>query len=196
MEQPEWVSLGVTPEGHSVNAYFVSHPEMVLGEYALESGQYGRQELTVIPIKGAVLSEQLKAVVGRIQGKIEEPELEETGLEEPTGSGSIPADPSVKNYSFTDIDGEVYYRENSRMNRVKLPAMTRERVLGMVHVRDTARRLIECQTEDGSEEEIRNLQRELNEKYDRFTKRYGLLNSAANRRAFSQDSMPPHIIMP
>lgn len=188
LEQPEWVSLGVTPEGHSVNAYFVSHPEMVLGEYALESGQYGRQELTVIPIKGAVLSEQLKAVVGRIQGKIEEPELEETGLEEPTGSGSIPADPSVKNYSFTDIDGEVYYRENSRMNRVKLPAMTRERVLGMVHVRDTARRLIECQTEDGSEEEIRNLQRELNEKYDRFTKRYGLLNSAANRRAFSQDS--------
>lgn len=188
LEQPEWVSLGTTPEGYPVNAYFVSHPEMVLGEYALESGQYGRQELTVTPIKGAVLSEQLKTIVGRIRGKIEEPELEETGLEEPAGSGSIPADPSVKNYSFTDIDGEVFYRENSRMNRVKLPAMTRERVLGMVHVRDTARKLIECQTEDGSVEEIRELQKELNEKYDRFTKRYGLINSTANRRAFSQDS--------
>jgi len=191
IEQPEWISLGETPEGYPVNAYFASHPEMILGKCAMENGQYGRQELTVNPIEGAVLSEQLKAAISHIQGRIEEPQLDVEGLEDDRQEesfASIPADPSVKNFSFIGIDGEVYYRENSRMNRVKLPAMTRERVLGMVHLRDTARELIQCQTEDGSEDEIRKLQKELNERYDSFTGRYGLLSSTANRRAFSQDS--------
>ena len=186
LEQPEWVNLEITAEGYPINAYFRSHPEMILGELAMESGQYGRQELTVKPVEGAVLSEQLKIAMGRIQGRITEPELDEIGLEEP--ADSIVADPSVRNFSFADIDGQVYYRENSRMNRMRLPAVTRKRVLGMIHLRDTARELIQCQTEDGSEEEIQRLQRELNERYDNFTKRFGLVCSNANRRAFFQDS--------
>ncbi len=186
LEEPEWVNLETTLEGYQANAYFVSHPEMVLGKFAMENGQYGRQELTVKPIEGADLGQQLKAALSHIQGKIEEPELEEIGLEEP--ADFIPADPSVRNFSFTQIDGEVFYRENSRMNKVRLPGATRERVLGMVQLRNVTRELIQCQTEEGSEEAVRKLQKELNEKYERFTKRYGLINSSANRRAFSQDS--------
>ncbi len=186
LEQPEWLNLAITAEGYPVNAYFASHPEMVLGELAMESGQYGRQELTVKPIEGAVLSEQLMTAIGHIRGRLTEPELDEIGLEEP--ADSIPADPSVRNFSFTDIDGQIYYRENSRMNRMRLPAVTGERVLGMIHLRDTARNLIQCQTEDGSDEEIQRLQKELNKRYDNFTKRFGLVCSNANRRAFFQDS--------
>ena len=186
LEQPEWVSLGTTQDGYTVNSYFAAHPEMVLGKFAMESTQFGRQALTVKPISGTALSEQLKEAVRHIQGDITDREPEELL---PDGAGtSIPADPSVKNFSFADVDGKVYYRENSRMNLVELPAKTTERVLGMVKLRDTTQELIRCQMEDGSDEEVEALQKKLNEQYDSFTKKYGLISSNANRKAFSQDS--------
>ena len=186
LEQPEWVNLGTTQEGYTINSYFATHPEMVLGKFAMESTQFGKQALTVKPIRGAVLSEQLKEAVRHIQGDITDREPEEIL---PDGADtSIPADPSVKNFSFADVDGKVYYRENSRMNRVELPAKTAERVLGMVKIRDTTQELIRCQVEDKSDAEVEALQKKLGEQYDSFTKKYGLISSNANRRAFSQDS--------
>ena len=159
---------------------------MVLGKFAMESTQFGKQALTVKPISGAVLSEQLKEAVCHIQGDITDREPEEIL---PDGADtSIPADPSVKNFSFADVDGKVYYRENSRMNRVELPVKTAERVLGMVKIRDTTQELIRCQMEDKSDAEVEALQKKLGEQYDSFTKKYGLISSNANRRAFSQDS--------
>ncbi|MDC7291801.1 N-6 DNA methylase [Blautia schinkii] len=187
LEHPGWVELGTTPEGYPINSYFVEHPEMVLGKFSTESTQYGKQEVTVKPIQGAVLSEQLKAAVSRIQGTITEIELEEWELDE-IGT-SIPADLSVKNFSFTNIDGNVYYRENSRMNLIDgLPAVTAERVLGMIMLRDLTQELIRCQMEDGSDAEVSLLQQKLDQAYDHFTARYGLISTTANRRAFSQDS--------
>ena len=186
LEQPEWVNLGTTQDGYTVNSYFATHPEMVLGKFAMESTQFGKQALTVKPISGAVLSEQLKEAVSHIQGDITDREPEELV---PDGADtSIPADPSVKNFSFADVDGKVYYREISRMNRVELPAKTAERVLGMVKIRDTTQELIRCQMEDRSDVEVEALQKKLGEQYDSFTKKYGLISSNANRRAFSQDS--------
>ena len=186
LEQPEWVDLKITQDGYTVNSYFASHPEMVLGKFAMESTQFGRQALTVKPISGAVLSEQLKEAARHIQGDITDREPEELL---PDGAGaSIPADPSVKNFSFADVDGKVYYRENSRMNLVELPAKTAERVLGMVKIRDTTQELIRCQMEDKSDAEVESLQKRLGGQYDSFTKKYGLISSNANRRAFSQDS--------
>ena len=186
LEQPDWVELGTTPEGYTVNSYFAEHPEMVLGEFTTESTQYGKQETTVKPIAGAVLSEQLKEAVKHIQGTITEMDLEDSELEETVTS--IPADPSVKNFSFANVDGKVYYRENSVMNRMELPAMTTERVLGMIELRDLTQELLQCQMEDGSDAEVAVLQQKLNTQYDRFTAQYGLISSNANRRAFSQDS--------
>ncbi|MDO5425156.1 MAG: N-6 DNA methylase [Eubacteriales bacterium] len=186
LDMPEWVELGNTPEGYSVNSYFAKHPEMVLGEFTTESTQYGKQEVTVKPTEGTVLSEQLKEAVRYIHGTITEPEIEDSELEEETVS--IPADPAVKNFSFANVDGQVYYRENSRMNRMELPAMTAERVLGMIALRDLTQKLIQCQMEDGTDAEVALLQNQLNQEYDRFTARYGLISSTANKRAFSQDS--------
>ncbi|MEY8334482.1 DEAD/DEAH box helicase family protein [Lachnospiraceae bacterium 47-T17] len=186
LEQPDWVELGTTPEGHTVNSYFANHPEMVLGEFTTESTQYGKQETTVKPIEGAVLSEQLKEAVKHIQGTITEMELEDSELEET--ASSIPADPSIKNFSFANVDGKVYYRENSVMNRMELPAMTTERVLGMIELRNLTQELLQCQMEDGSDAEVAVLQQKLNTQYDRFTAQYGLISSNANRRAFAQDS--------
>ncbi len=186
LEQPDWVELGTTPEGYTVNSYFANHPEMVLGEFTTESTQYGKQETTVKPIAGAVLSEQLKEAVKHIQGTITEMDLEDSELEETVAS--IPADPSVKNFSFANVDGKVYYRENSIMNRMELPAMTTERVLGMIELRNLTQELLQCQMEDGSDAEVAVLQQKLNMQYDRFTAQYGLISSNANRRAFSQDS--------
>ena len=186
LEQPDWVELGTTPEGHTVNSYFANHPEMVLGEFTTESTQYGKQETTVKPIEGAVLSEQLKEAVKHIQGTITEMELEDSELEET--ASSIPADPSIKNFSFANVDGKVYYRENSVMNLMELPALTTERVLGMIELRNLTQTLLQCQMEDGSDAEVAVLQKELNTQYDRFTAQYGLISSNANRRAFSQDS--------
>ena len=186
IEEPEWLNLKETPEGYSVNAYFAEHPEMVLGEFTTESTQYGKQEVTVKPKEGITLEEQLKEAVQNIHGTITELELSDTELEEDVVF--IPADPDVKNFSFTVVNEEVYYRENSVMNRMELPAMTAERVKGMVKIRDITNELIQCQMEEGSDEQITKLQEKLNEEYDTFTAKYGLLSSNANKRAFSQDS--------
>ena len=186
IEEPEWLNLKETPEGYSVNAYFAEHPEMVLGEFTTESTQYGKQEVTVKPKEGITLEEQLKEAIQNIHGTITELELSDTELEEDVVS--IPADPDVKNFSFTVVNEEVYYRENSVMNRMELPAMTAERVKGMVKIRDVTNELIQCQMEEGSDEQITKLQGKLNEEYDTFTAKYGLLSSNANKRAFGQDS--------
>ena len=186
IEEPEWLNLKEIPEGYSVNAYFAEHPEMVLGDFTTESTQYGKQEVTVKPKEGITLEEQLKEAIRNIHGTITELELSDTELEEEVVS--IPADPEVKNFSFTVVDDEVYYRENSVMNRMELPAMTAERVKGMVKIRDITNELIQCQMEEGSDEQITKLQEKLNEEYDTFTAKYGLLSSNANKRAFSQDS--------
>ena len=186
IEEPEWLNLKETPEGYSVNAYFAEHPEMVLGDFTTESTQYGKQEVTVKPKEGITLEEQLKEAIRNIHGTITELELSDTELEEDVVS--IPADPDVKNFSFTVVNEEVYYRENSVMNRMELPAMTAERVKGMVKIRDVTNELIRCQMEEGSDEQITKLQGKLNEEYDTFTAKYGLISSNANKRAFSQDS--------
>ena len=186
IEEPEWLNLKEIPEGYSVNAYFAEHPEMVLGDFTTESTQYGKQEVTVKPKEGITLEEQLKEAIRNIHGTIKELELSDTELEEDVVF--IPADPEVKNFSFTVVDDEVYYRENSVMNRMELPAMTAERVKGMVKIRDITNELIQCQMEEGSDEQITKLQGKLNEEYDTFTAKYGLLSSNANKRAFGQDS--------
>ena len=186
IEEPEWLNLKEIPEGYSVNAYFAEHPEMVLGDFTTESTQYGKQEVTVKPKEGITLEEQLKEAIRNIHGTITELELSDTELEEDVVS--IPADPDVKNFSFTVVNEEVYYRENSVMNRMELPAMTAERVKGMVKIRDVTNELIRCQMEEGSDEQITKLQEKLNEEYDIFTAKYGLISSNANKRAFSQDS--------
>ena len=186
IEEPEWLNLKEIPEGYSVNAYFAEHPEMVLGDFTTESTQYGKQEVTVKPKEGITLEEQLKEAIRNIHGTITELELSDTELEEDVVS--IPADPDVKNFSFTVVNEEVYYRENSVMNRMELPAMTAERVKGMVKIRDVTNELIQCQMEEGSDEQIIKLQGKLNEEYDTFTTKYGLISSNANKRAFSQDS--------
>ena len=186
VERADWVDLGETPEGYSINQYFAQHPEMVLGEITTESTQYGKQETTVKPIEGADLAKQLKEAVSNIQATITEPEISDDELdvqEEP-----IPADPSVKNFSFTNVDGQIYYRENSFMNKVELPAVTAERVLGMIALRETTRKLLDCQLHDGSDAEVQLLQNELKQQYTAFKAQYGLINSTANKRAFRQDS--------
>ena len=186
IEEPDWIHLKETAEGYSVNAYFADHPEMVLGEFTTESTQYGKQEVTVRPKEGITLEEQLKEAVKHIHGTITELELSDTELEEDVVS--IPADPEVKDFSYTVVNDEVYYRENSVMNWMDLPAMTAERVKGMVKIRDVTNELIQCQMEEGSDEQITKLQGKLNEEYDTFTAKYGLISSNANKRAFSQDS--------
>ena len=186
IEEPEWVNLKTTEEGYSVNAYFAEHPEMVLGEFTTESTQYGKQEVTVKPKEGITLEEQLKKAVQNIHGTITEMELSDSELEEQVVS--IPADPDVKNFSFAVLDDDIYYRENSVMNKVELPMATTERVKGMVKIRDATNKLLQRQMEDCGDQEVEELQKDLNEIYDSFTAKYGLLSSNANKRAFSQDS--------
>ena len=186
LEEPEWVHLSETQEGHRVNAYFANHPEMVLGEFSTENTQYGKQEVTVKPIEGADLSAQLKEAISHIQGSITEVELDESELE--GVDTSIPADPGIKNFSFANVDGHIYYRENSRMNLVELPAATSERVLGMIELRDLTQKLLSMQMENCSDAELAIAQDQLNRAYDEFTAQYGLISTPANRRAFSQDS--------
>ena len=184
--EPDWVQLKTTPEGYTVNSYFADHPEMVLGDFKTESTQYGKQEVTVKAKEGADLAEQLKDAVQHIQGTITEQEISDTELEEQVVS--IPADPDIKNFSFALVGEDIYYRENSVMNKMELPVVTGERVKGMVAIRDATNRLLERQLEECSDEEVASLQAELNRVYDRFTAKYGLLNSNANKRAFSMDS--------
>ena len=197
-EVPEWVQTdeilreeytndkGETSQNFiTVNRYFQNHPEMVLGEQKIVSGPYGPQ-LVCQPIAGADLAEQLKEAVSHIHGTITEMELEDSDLGEI--DTSIPADPSIKNFSFANVDGAVYYRENSRMHRMELPATTAERILGMIELRDITQELLQCQLEDGTDDQVQLLQEKLNQAYDKFTGRYGLISSNANKRAFSQDS--------
>lgn len=184
--EPDWVQLKTTPEGYTVNSYFADHPEMVLGDFTTESTQYGKQEVTVKAKEGADLAEQLKEAVKHIQGTITEQEISDTELEEQVVS--IPADPDIKNFSFALVGEDIYYRENSVMNKMELPVVTGERVRGMVAIRDATNRLLERQLEECSDEEVVSLQTELNQAYDSFTKKYGLLSSNANKRAFSMDS--------
>ena len=184
--EPDWVHLGKTDSGYTINQYLVDNPDMVLGELSEESTQYGKQAATVKPIAGAELPEQLSDAITNIHAKITEPEqLEEA--EECIGE-SIPADPNVRNFSFAVVDGDIYYRENSVMHKVELSVTAENRIKGMVKIRDCTRKLIEYQLEGYSDDLIRQEQQTLNRLYDDFTSQYGLLNSRANNTAFSDDS--------
>ena len=184
----DWIHLGQSENGFAINSYFAEHPEMVLGTPSSESTQYGKQDYTVSPIDGADLGALLHEAVQKIGGKYQEAELPDLGENEKIGT-SIPADPNVKNFSYTIVDGEVYYRENSVMVKPDLNATAKERVKGMVQLRDCVQKLIGQQM-DGfvSDEAIQQTQRELDTLYDSFTVKYGLINARANNLAFSDDS--------
>ena len=183
-----WIHLGQSENGFAVNSYFAEHPEMVLGTPSSESTQYGKQDYTVNPFEGADLGTLLHEAVQKIGGKYQEAALPDLGENEKI-STSIPADPDIKNYSYAIVDGEVYYRENSRMVKPDLNATAKERVKGMVQLRDCVQKLIGQQM-DGfvSDEAIHQTQQELNGLYDSFTEKYGLINARANNLAFSDDS--------
>ena len=185
--EPEWVQVGQTPEGYTINQYFVDHPDMVLGELSAESTQYGREDVTVDPIEGSDLAEQLKSAMAHINGRYEAMERVNTELDE-GASHILPADPNVKNFSYTVVDGEVYYRENSVMTPVELSGDAKERVKGMVELRGLVNELISYQLEDYPDAEISAKQAELNAAYDAFTAKYGLLNDRKNGRLFEDDS--------
>ena len=186
--EPEWVHLGQNEDGFSINNYFIDHPEMILGRQTSESTQYGRQDFTVAPTPGLELADQLHDAVKYIRGKYQEAELPELGEGEEIDT-SIPADPNVKNYSYAVVDGEVYYRENSRMVRPELNTTAAERIKGMAQLRNCVNELIDLQMDDySSEAAISEKQMELNRLYDTFSAKYGLINDRANRLAFSDDS--------
>lgn len=187
--EPDWVQLGKTEDGFAVNSYFVEHPEMVLGELTAESTQYGREELTVAPIEGANLADQLAEAVQHIEGQYTEVEVETPDIADVENEKHIlPADPEVKNFSYTVVDGEVFYRENSVMTQVELSDTAKDRVTGMVELRQIVNELIQQQLEDYPDEDIKATQERLNAVYDAFTAKYGLLNDRKNGRLFEQDS--------
>lgn len=183
---PDWVHLGSTENGYTINQYFVDNPDMVLGELTEESTQYGKQAVTVKPIAGAQLSEQLSDAIANIHAEITE--LEQTEEAEEATVESIPADPSVRNFSFTVVNGDIYYRENSFMNKVEVSVTAQNRIKGMIKIRDCTRKLIDYQLEGYPDHMIEQEQRALNHLYDEFTAKYGLLNSRGNNMAFSDDS--------
>ena len=186
--EPEWVHLGQNEDGFSINSYFVDHPEMILGRQTAESTQYGRQDFTVAPIEGLELSDQLHDAVKYIHGTYQEAELPDLGDGEAIDT-SLPADPDVKNYSYTVVDGDVYFRENSRMVRPDLNATAEARIKGMVALRDCVHQLIDMQMDAYTPDHaIREKQAELNRLYDEFSGKYGLINDRGNRLAFSDDS--------
>lgn len=184
--EPDWVHLGQTPDGLPINSYFVDYPEMVLGQLTTENTQYGRQECTVIPIPGAELSEQLKEAVAHIHGSYTPQAITEQDFGDIPDS--IPANPNVKNFSYTVVAGEVFFRENSVMRPVDLNDRMKGRVKGLVALRQIVNELIDYQMNDYPEEEIAAKQRELNADYDSFTAEYGIINSRANAQAFAEDS--------
>ena len=187
--EPEWVQLGKTEDGFAINQYFVDHPEMVLGELTTESTQYGREELTVAPIEGANLGDQLAEAVQHIEGQYTAAEVDAPDIaEEETTRRTLPADPEVKNFSYTVVDGEVFYRENSVMTQVELSENAKGRVTGMVELRQIVNDLIDQQLNDFPDEDIQTTQAKLNAAYDAFTAKYGLLNDRKNGRLFEQDS--------
>ena len=185
--EPDWVHLGQNEDGFAINSYFVDHPEMILGRQTSESTQYGRQDFTVAPIEGLELADQLHDAVKYIRGTYQEAELPDLGDGEAIDT-SIPADPNVKNYSYAVVDGEVYFRENSRMVKPDLNATARERVKGLVELRECVQRLIDLQMGDADDVSIRQEQARLNQLYDAFSEKYGLINSRGNALAFSDDS--------
>ena len=185
---PEWTQTGQTEDGFTINRYFLDHPEMVLGRPTAENTQYGKQDYTVVPIEGLELADQLHDAVKYIRGTYQEAELPELGEGEAIDT-SIPADPNVKNYSYTVVDGAVYYRENSRMVRPDLNATAEARVKGMVELRDCVQQLIDLQMDAATPSfDIQDKQAELNQLYDKFSAKYGLINDRANRLAFADDS--------
>ena len=187
--EPAWVQLGKTEDGFAVNSYFVEHPEMVLGELTAESTQYGREELTVAPIEGTSLADQLAEAVQHIEGQYTEVEVETPDIADAENEKHIlPADPDVKNFSYTVVDGEVFYRENSVMTQVELSDTAKGRVTGMVELRQIVNDLIDQQLNDYPDEDIKATQERLNAAYDAFTAKYGLLNDRKNGRLFEQDS--------
>ena len=185
--EPDWVHLGENEDGFSINQYFIDNPEMVLGRQTSESTQYGRQDFTVAPIEGADLAALLHAAVQSIGGEYRAAELPDLG-ENDAIQDTIPADPNVKNYSYAVVDGEVYYRENSVMVKPNLNATAKERVKGMAELRDCVHRLIDLQMWESDDGSIRAEQQKLNRLYDRFTEKYGLINSRGNALAFADDS--------
>ena len=187
--EPDWVQLGKTEDGFAINQYFVDHPEMVLGQLTTESTQYGREELTVAPIEGANLADQLAEAVQHIEGQYTAAEVDAPDIaEEETARRTLPADPDVKNFSYTVVDGEVFYRENSVMTQVELSDTAKGRVTGMVELRQIVNDLIDQQLNDFPDEDIKAAQERLNATYDAFTSKYGLLNDRKNGRLFEQDS--------
>ena len=187
--EPDWVQLGKTEDGFAINQYFVDHPEMVLGELTTESTQYGREELTVAPIEGANLADQLTEAVQHIEGQYTAAEVDAPDIaKEETTRRTLPADPDVKNFSYTVVDGEVFYRENSVMTQVELSDTAKGRVTGMVELRQIVNDLIQQQLEDYPDADIKATQERLNAAYDAFTAKYGLLNDRKNGRLFEQDS--------
>ena len=187
--EPAWVQLGKTEDGFAVNSYFVEHPEMVLGELTAESTQYGREELTVAPLEGTSLADQLAEAVQHIEGQYAEVEVETPDIADAENEKHIlPADPDVKNFSYTVVDGEVFYRENSVMTQVELSDTAKGRVTGMVELRQIVNDLIQQQLEDYPDADIKATQERLNIAYDAFTAKYGLLNDRRNGRLFEQDS--------
>ena len=185
--EPDWVHLGENEDGFSINQYFIDNPEMVLGRQTSESTQYGRQDFTVEPYEDLDLATQLRYAIQNIGGKYEAAELPDLGENE-TIQDTIPADPNVKNYSYAVVDGEVYYRENSVMVKPNLNATAKERVKGMAELRDCVHRLIDLQMWESDDGSIRAEQQKLNRLYDRFTEKYGLINSRGNALAFADDS--------
>lgn len=187
--EPAWVQLGKTEDGFAINQYFVDHPEMVLGQLTTESTQYGREELTVAPIEGANLADQLAEAVPHIEGQYTAAEVDAPDIaEEEATRRTLPADPEVKNFSYTVVDGEVFYRENSVMTQVELSDTAKGRVTGMVELRQIVNELIQQQLEDYPDADIKATQERLNIAYDAFTAKYGLLNDRKNGRLFEQDS--------
>lgn len=182
----DWVHLDRTEDGLTLNSYFVEHPEMVLGQLSVRSTQYGKDEYTVLPIEGADLSEQLEAALSYIHGSYQGAAVEESEIED--SSAVLPADPGVKNYSYTVVNGDVYFRENSIMIPVDLNGAAKDRVKGLVSLRQIVNELIDYQVEDYAQDVIEAKQKELNVSYDAFTEKYGLINSRENEKAFSDDS--------
>ena len=186
LPEPAWVQLGESANGFTINRYFIDHPEMILGVQTAESTQYGKQDFTVIPIEGGSLENQLADAIQNIHGKYTEAAPAE--LEDAEADNSIPADPAVRNYSYTLVDGKVYFRENSRMTPVTLSGTAEGRVKGLIGLRDCVRTLIEYQTEDYPDEDIQAEQRRLNALYDVFVRKYGRITARANNTAFRADS--------
>ena len=187
--EPDWVQLGKTEDGFAINQYFVDHPEMVLGELTAESTQYGREDLTVAPIEGTSLADQLAEAVRHIEGQytaveIAAPDVADVEVQRKT----LPADPTVKNFSYTVVDGDIYYRENSIMTQIELSDNAKGRVAGMVELRQIVNELIDQQLNDFPEEDIKATQAKLNAAYDAFTAKYGLINDKKNARLFDDDS--------